>query len=123
MNTVLVYGTLRPFKNEEIVMVPGKLYDLGWYPGILLGGDCGDPELGPADGEGYVTCERIHVSEERLRQLDNYEGYDPEYPEQSLYLREKVGEDWIYTYNRSFRGRPVVESGDWEQYTKQKEVV
>jgi len=122
LNTVLVYGTLRPFKNEEIVHVPGYLYDLGWYPGIAL--------ARPSKTDSVVVCERIHVDNEKLEQLDRYEGYDADYKNESLYLRERIADEgspngwsWIYTYNKSFRSRPVVESGDWEQHTKQKEVV
>lgn len=114
-HSVLVYGTLRPFKNEEVVHVSGYLYDLGWYPGILLANS--------SETDSVVVCERIHVTEERLEQLDRYEGYDPKDKDNSLYLREKIGEDWIYTYNKSFRGRPIIESGDWEQHTKEKEEV
>ena len=109
MHTILVYGTLRPFTNTDVVKVSGKLYDLGWFPGIVLGGD------------SEVTCERIKVDDNRLRQLDAYEGYDPYYPEGSLYIRKKIGDDWIYVYNHPVEGYDLIESGDWEQHTKQME--
>jgi gamma-glutamylcyclotransferase (GGCT)/AIG2-like uncharacterized protein YtfP len=113
IHTVLVYGTLRPFTNTDVVYIPGQLYDLGWYPGIKLG------------GEGCVVCERITATEERLQQLDAYEGYHPNNPDRSLYLREKVGEDWIYVYHgygrdNPFEGRTPIESGDWQQHTKKE---
>lgn len=115
-HTILVYGTLRPFTNTEIVKVPGKLYDLGWYPGIVLGN-----HENPEEGERFVTCERITVTDERLAQLDAYEGYYPHNPEDSLYLRKKVGTNWIYVYNHSVEGHFLIESGDWEIHTKEKE--
>lgn len=108
LHTCLVYGTLRPFTNTDVVEVPGKLYDLGWYPGIVLGGD------------RFVTCERITVSDQRLAELDRYEGYDPQFPESSLYLRQKFGGDWIYVYNHSVEGHALIESGDWQQHTQEK---
>lgn len=113
-HTILVYGTLRPFTNTDIVKVPGRLYDLGWFPGIVLGN-----HENPEEGESFVTCERITVDDERLKQLDAYEGYDPENPDNSLYLRKKIGEDWIYVYNHPVEGYELIESGDWQQHTLQ----
>lgn len=110
-HNILTYGTLRPFVNTDIVKVPGKLYDLGWYPGIVLGN-----HENPQEGDSFVTCERITVDDDRLRELDNYEGYNPDHPEQSLYLRKKVGQDWIYVYNHSVEGHELIESGDWQQH-------
>jgi gamma-glutamylcyclotransferase (GGCT)/AIG2-like uncharacterized protein YtfP len=113
LNSVLVYGTLRPFDNTDVVEVAGHLYDLGWYPGIVL--------KGANETDSRVKCERIHVTDEKLAQLDRYEGYDPRDRDNSLYLREKLGDCWIYVYNKSLRDRPIIESGDWEQHSKQKE--
>lgn len=122
-HTILVYGTLRPFANTDVVKVPGKLYDLGWYPGIVLG----DHE-NPEEGVSFVTCERITADWAKLAQLDNYEGYDKYWPEESLYIRKRIpdkggalGFSWIYVYNKSVEGHELIESGDWELHTKQKE--
>lgn len=115
-HTILVYGTLRPFSNTDVVKVPGKLYDLGWYPGIVLGNN-----ENPEEGESFVVCERITVDDNRLAQLDAYEGYYPHNPENSLYLRKKIGTDWIYVYNHSVKNSKLVESGDWGIHTKEKE--
>lgn len=125
-HTVLVYGTLRPFDNTDIVLVPGYLYDLGWYPGIQLSDNT----------ESRVVCERITVTEERLKELDVYEGYVEGYdPANSLYVRQKIrddgapeGQSWIYVYtyygaDNPFKGYKLIESGDWQQYTKQEEHV
>lgn len=115
LHRVLVYGTLRePNKNNEKITVKGTLYNLGWYPGFKS-----DPENGTE-----VVCEVLEeITDSRLRGFDSYEGYDPARPEQSLYLREWVEEHnaWIYVYNRSVEGYPVIETGDWETRERKKE--
>ena len=113
-HTILVYGTLRPFTNTEIVRVPGKLYDLGWYPGIVLGN-----HENVEEGDSFVLCERITADDERLKELDAYEGYSLSCPEHSLYLRKKIGEDFIYVYNHSVEGYSLIESGDWQAHSKE----
>lgn len=117
-HTVLVYGTLRPFTNDNIVLVPGKLYDISWFPGIVLGNHSSSDE-----GESFVTCERITVDDEKLKQLDVYEGYRDGDNIGSLYLRNPIeddgspeGQSWIYVYNQSIEGKKLIESGDWERY-------
>lgn len=104
---VLVYGTLRPFTNKNIVRVPGHLYDLGSFPGLKLDNS----------SDTMVTCESIEVTDEELERLDMYEGYDPSDPDNSLYIRRKL--DWgpfIYEYNDPWGNLPkksIVPSGDW----------
>lgn len=110
LHTVLVYGTLRPFTNEDVVKVRGCLYDLGWFPGIVLD-DSADTE---------VVCERLSgITDEKLSGFDSYEGYYEENPAMSLYVRVKHGDDWIYAYNKDLSNRTVIESGDWEQHSKE----
>ena len=104
---VLVYGTLRPFTNENIVRVPGQLYDLGSFPGIKLDNS----------SSTMVTCEVIEVTDEELERLDLYEGYRPTDPDNSLYIRRKL--EWgpfIYEYNNPWDNlseKPIIASGDW----------
>ena len=110
-HTILVYGTLRPFTNTDVVLVPGRLYDLGWFPGIVLGNHSNNEE-----GESFVVCERIEADDEKLAQLDSYEGYYENNPTNSLYLRVKHGEDWIYVYNHDLSNKQPIASGDWERH-------
>lgn len=103
---VYVYGTLRP-GGSDVHMVPGTLFDLGYYPGI---------ELGDENSQSFVACEKIEVSDVRLAQLDQYEGYRPSDPERSLYLRRPYLDGFIYVYNQSLDGRRVIKGGDWLKY-------
>ncbi len=109
---VFVYGTLRPNRGEEFT-VAGSLHDLGWYPGIRLG------------GEGKVVVEKLEVDGERLAQLDHYEGYDPDDEANSLYLRQSITVDgidgFIYVYNNDMSDRPLIVDGDWTKYLIGKE--
>ena len=111
MTSLLVYGTLRP-GGTAAVLVPGTLYDLGSFPGI---------KLEDGETESFVTCERITVDDATLRRLDQYEGYDPDRPDGSLYLRVPYGDDQIYVYNRDLSSQPVVQSGDWLEYVGDEE--
>lgn len=89
---LFVYGTLRSGRVPAAIApalaggrslgtarVAGRLYDLGPYPGARLGGAPGD------EIEGEVLA--LPDLETRLADLDRYEGYRPEAPDASVYLR------------------------------------
>ena len=109
------YGTLRPGK-AEIHHVPGRLYNLGWFPGIAL-----DEPLGPHTG--YVVCERITVDDTRLADLDRYEGYDSNDLKGSLYIRTPYRGGWIYVYNHpeNFKAENLIPDGDWLRFRGEKQ--
>ena len=123
---LFVYGSLRstaapqaqkPLMSTLKLVGPatttGKLYDLGRYPGAVFGG--------PATIVGEVfELPAEHTSV--LATLDEYEGFLPNDPEGSLYLRVSVPvaltegrslECWSYAYNRDVTGRKPIESGDY----------
>lgn len=109
MHKVFVYGTLRPGMTGEKVKIPGELYDLGWYPGARLS----------AESSSFIICEEIKVDDAGLARLDRYEGYYPDSPEMSLYLRTPYKDGYIYTYNGSFSNKELIESGDWLEHKNQ----
>ena len=120
---VFVYGTLRSGERlaENLADCPrktgrvrGRLYNLGWFPGLYL-----DRDAGPVVGE-VVT-----VTPEIIARLDEIEGFHG-YGKQSLYYRvwlpkEAWGEDggtWTYVYAKSERNVVVekrIASGDWRK--------
>lgn len=89
----------------EYGQLAGTLYDLGDYPALVAGTD-------KVQGEIFAIWD-----EAVLRQLDEYEGYDPLSPETSLYVRElaSCGERlvWVYIYQGDLRFAERLVAGFW----------
>jgi len=116
---LIVYGTLRSGTGwrerlgvDHLVQsvgpcsVTGSLYDLGWYPGLVL-----DPAGAPVVGE---VLELLDPS--ALAEFDRFEGYDPATPDTGEYRRVVVDQPvtaWIYVYGRPVRPGQRVVGGDW----------
>ena len=89
----------------------GQLYDLGDYPGLRR-------------GPGRVVAELYEVIDlGAVETLDEFEGFDPRCPEESLYLRERIRllepvdtEAWIYVYNHPPDVERQILSGDWRRH-------
>lgn len=110
MNRLLVYGTLRP-GIRPTVKVPGRMYQVGWFPGVILDADCGET----------FEAEPVEVTDEVLRGLDRYEGYDEAFPENSLFRRVAMEDGtFIYVFNQSVEGCEQVGGGDWLDHTQQE---
>ena len=130
---VFVYGTLRkggvralpmlaPHSRDlGMAVIRGTLFDLGAFPGLVLGA------LGHALGHdaGDVVGELYEVDGTTLARLDEIEQYFPDRPEGSYYLRlpatvTQSGETvscWTYEIRpERFTLGPRVESGDWISY-------
>jgi gamma-glutamylcyclotransferase (GGCT)/AIG2-like uncharacterized protein YtfP len=120
-NRVFVYGTVRRggvramddlFPGARFVgggEVSGRLYDLGEYPGLQLGGS-----------DSQVVGEVYEIDDETLNKLDDIEA-------SSDYRRGRIevslGGDrvtcWVYAPAREVcLGRRLIESGDWIEYAK-----
>lgn len=117
------YGTLmRAFDFQDELGVRGRmefvepcrwdgtLYDIGPFPGAVPGAGTIHGELFRLDSPEVWTV------------LDQYEGYDPDQPEASPFVRRRVGlaapdvTAWVYWYNGSVADQPQVASGDWGDY-------
>ncbi|HEX7854370.1 MAG TPA: gamma-glutamylcyclotransferase family protein [Sphingobium sp.] len=121
---IFVYGTLRPgdvgfieagLEGRVALLGPacvrGTLYDLGDYPGAVLG------------GTGLIVGELLRPLDDALLAiLDGYELYDPVDEKRSEYLRLRVTivdanlSAWIYAYNHSLKGVPIIPGGDWRLF-------
>jgi gamma-glutamylcyclotransferase (GGCT)/AIG2-like uncharacterized protein YtfP len=111
MHKVFVYGTLRPGASEP-VLVPGQMFDLGWFPGVV--------NIETAVG-AFFKAEIIEVDDDTLARLDSYEGYNPNHPASSLYVRKEYQDGFIYQYNGNVSGKLPVPTGDWLEYTQMTE--
>ena len=114
LHKIYVYGTLMKNDGRPKIDVHGRMFDLGWYPGVIAIG------VAPT----VVKCEVIEVDDKALRDLDAYEGYNEHRPYDSLYIRKWLDDGWIYQYNHDPVGGVVVASGDWADYLiKKKELI
>lgn len=104
--------------------IQGALYDLGPYPGL-----CETNQTADTHSMRVVQAELHTILDTRVvEELDYFEGYEPDQPEQSLYLRKRVpllsptdlsdtGKwTWVYIYNHTPDPAQRVDSGDWRAH-------
>jgi gamma-glutamylcyclotransferase (GGCT)/AIG2-like uncharacterized protein YtfP len=133
---LFVYGSLRGgFQNPAYEYISSYFEPAGTgrVKGLLA--DLGDfPAAVPATEEKYIIGEIYRLREPAqfswaFGQLDDYEGVVVEADEAQMYRREvttvypndgAATEAWIYWYNGSVAGRPVIASGDVFEYLKNK---
>lgn len=91
--------------------LPGLLYDLGDYPGLLH-----DPTQ---ENRVHGTVYELTGGDPVLHQLDDYEGFYPNAP-QSLFVRERATvtladqtelDCWVYLYNHPPGNARLIPSG------------
>jgi gamma-glutamylcyclotransferase (GGCT)/AIG2-like uncharacterized protein YtfP len=110
MHKVFVYGTLRPGLTEP-VMVPGQMFDLGWFPGVV------GVEV---DDQHFFKAEIVEVDDDGLKRLDQLEGYRASDPDGSFYRRIRYQDGFIYQYNGDVSSKFPVPTGDWLEYTQKE---
>ena len=133
---LFVCGTLRPgLAPDEVAglmgrmlriglaSVPGRLYDLGDYPGAVLDPNC----------DAKIIGEVFQLPDDHaaLAALDAYEGIDPQDSNAGLFVRREAEitlDDgvnlrcWIYVYNREVESAALITGGDYLIY-KHEELV
>ncbi|MDX1672452.1 MAG: gamma-glutamylcyclotransferase family protein [Balneolaceae bacterium] len=132
---LFVYGTLRqglkgPARRilarfstfEGKGSFRGRLYDTGDFPAAVPSDDSGDRVI----GEIY----RMLESDELLRTLDSYEGFDPHADSGNLFNRKMVDVEhpdgktvkaWVYLYNRPVEHCKHISSGDYLAYLEEQQ--
>ena len=128
---IFVYGTLMrglgyPMHEELAACatfvgegtLSGRLFSLGWYPGVIAGD-------GAVLGEVYDAAD---AEEGLLSLLDVYEGCAPSDPQPHEYRRiqrpVQLTESndtvlaWVYEYQGSIDGRQLIPNGDFRAFTK-----
>lgn len=134
-NLLFVYGTLLSGLNNHHFLqgatclgsatLPGALFDLGDYPGLIVAGALALP-LAPVMGELY------EVKPAQWAQLDALEQFDPQSMSNSMYLRQWAEVTWlktgaaqsqraqVYVYNWPLTDRPRIENGDFRRHISTK---
>lgn len=126
---LFAYGTLLPGLAPSVIAdvvntlrvvgpasVPGRLYDLGEYPGCALDAECGRSIHG-------ILLEMSDLAV--LERLDWYEGYAAhDDAGDSLFARTtcdatladgRVVRAWIYVYGRDLSGARLIEGGRYDR--------
>ena len=122
MTTVFVYGTLLRGMQRSTALrgarflglgeVNGVLLNLTHYPGLMA-------------GNGRVSGELYEVDNDTLKTLDRIEGYEPNDPQESLFVRTPlevtslddghIRKAWTYLYNQDASSFPAIASGDYRR--------
>lgn len=124
---IFVYGTLRRNTNSEMhhllakyaefvddATCPGKLYKVGYYPGMVPSGNSNDL----VHGEVYL----LQYTDSVLALLDRYEEFGLEFPEPNEYIRQRqtvflkngnIFTAWTYIYNHPTEGLELIEPTDF----------
>ncbi|HAS50585.1 MAG TPA: gamma-glutamylcyclotransferase [Gammaproteobacteria bacterium] len=128
MPKVFVYGTLLKRMSRSSVLdnslyyglaiIEADLYNLGSYPGIK-------------QGDGCVVGEIYEVSQQTGKELDEIEGYDFHYHQDSLFIREEVEacslsygakiDCYVYCYNGDFYNAKIIQHGDYRRFLMEKD--
>jgi gamma-glutamylcyclotransferase (GGCT)/AIG2-like uncharacterized protein YtfP len=97
--------------------IQAALFDLGIYPAAIPSAE------GRVWGEVYRLDDPAHV----LPILDDIEGYTPDDPDHSLYIRGRVPvtlddgrrvDAWVYFYNAPLGQAQQIPSGDYLDYVR-----
>lgn len=96
----------------------GKLYDAGSYPAAISSNSQEDTVF----GELYTLKDADMI----FKNLDEYEGFYAQRPQDSLFIRKKVTvrnlengstkTAWVYLYNRSVDNLTHIPGGDYLEY-------
>lgn len=130
---LFTYGTLRKDADNPMqqflikraiwigeAFFRGKLFFANGHPAALPSHSQNDSIIGDIFDIGN--------SPDLLPKLDNYEGYKPDYREESLYIREKRRvylkksnqelKAWIYLFNKPVNKSEEISSGDYLQFAR-----
>lgn len=121
---LFVYGSLRRGEASDLEAgsrwggganfigedaINGKLYRVGWYPGVKTDPGMYDTNLDVVLGDVFQINDAALIT-----LLDGYEGYPHLF--NRIETRSANGHTvWVYTYNPTVKEEARVPSGDWKQ--------
>jgi gamma-glutamylcyclotransferase (GGCT)/AIG2-like uncharacterized protein YtfP len=101
------FGLANAFRPRGPCVIPGELWDLGRFPGLVAG-------AGEVVGELFEL-----VDASVMPRLDAFEDYWPDDPDRSRYDRVKLQlaepdrQAWVYVWRLGLQAATRIESGDW----------
>ncbi len=113
---VFVYGSLREgFGNHRLLEraeflgsyraeLPFVMISLGGFPGLI-----------ESQQDNNITLELYQVTPQEFQNLDQLEGYPSFYDRKKITVNGTKG--WVYYLTERSGSEPLVESGDWVEYT------
>ncbi|MDB5156146.1 MAG: btrG [Mucilaginibacter sp.] len=129
---LFVYGSLLSADNEfanylsnnatfySHGKLKGKLYDMGEYPGAIVG----DDDVYDISGSIY----KLNNPKQALKVLDDYEGFGNDQEQPNLFIRELLPVStshgaincWVYLYNRAISDLVEIKSGEYIKYLRSR---
>ena len=111
-----VVWALKALRRLGPAYVPGRLYELGEYPGAVV----------DYSANTSIHGELLELPSDKaiLDALDRYEEFDPSRPQKSLFIRKKAKiklangrnvEGWMYVYNRNPGNAPIIRGGNYSK--------
>lgn len=100
-------GVLGALRMVGACGIPGRLYDLGDYPGLVPGEEMVEAEL-----YSFTDFDTLH-------KLDQFERFDPSAPATSLFVRrsqwipDRQIDAWVYFWNRPIGSEPRIPANSW----------
>jgi gamma-glutamylcyclotransferase (GGCT)/AIG2-like uncharacterized protein YtfP len=120
-------GLNKALQRVGVREIQGTLYDLGDFPGLVL-------------GSGVVVAELFKILDLSVfSRLDEFEEYDHTNPETSLYRRTTIQllryrgriasklyghpmiDPWIYVYNQPVDDKRKIEEPSWQEYKRKRQ--
>jgi len=101
------FGLADAFRPLGPCVIPGELWDLGGFPGLVSG-------KGEVAGELFEITDALVMS-----RLDEFEDYWPNDPARSRYDRVTLQlaapdrDAWVYVWRLGLESATRIESGDW----------
>lgn len=111
-----IAATVKRLKFVSEGFIFGRLYDMGEYPGAVLDDVRSDKVFG--------KIFELGADASVLERLDKYEGFDPERPSTSLFLRKRTAINrpnrptlagWVYEYNGHVKSASLIKTGRYSK--------
>lgn len=79
-----------------------KMYSVGGFPAVI------------EDENSSIEVDIFEVNDKNVEEdMDMLEGYNPNNPESSMYIKKRINDMYIYIWNGDVHNLELIESGNW----------